>query len=68
MSTIPLSAQLAEVRREIAMRQRVYPRWVTAGRISQAEATERLATMEAIRQTLVRLIDAEKKAVAPELF
>lgn len=34
--------------RELKMRRRVYPRWVEAGRMSQAKADEEIATMEAI--------------------
>lgn len=40
--------KLAAVRREIAMRRRVYPRWVEAGRMTQAKADEEIAVMEAI--------------------
>lgn len=54
--TIPLRAQLAEVRREIALRRRVYPRWVSQNKIRQAAADEKLALMEAVAQTLLELI------------
>lgn len=38
----------AAIEREIKMRRRVYPRWVEAGRMSQAKADEEIAIMEAI--------------------
>jgi hypothetical protein len=53
---IPLRAQLAEVRREIALRKRVYPRWVKENRMRQGAADEKIALMEAVAQTLLELI------------
>jgi hypothetical protein len=47
--------QIACVRREIAMRERVYPKWVNAGRM-KAEAAEReIAAMRAVLKTLLSL-------------
>lgn len=54
--TIPLKAQLAEVRREIALRERVYPRWVLQGKVTQAGAESKLAAMRAVAETLAGLI------------
>ena len=34
--------------RELRMRRRVYPRWVQAGKLSQAEADREITVMEAI--------------------
>lgn len=46
-------AELAEeARREVAMRKRVYPRWVEGGRMTQAKADRGLALMEAIAEKL----------------
>lgn len=53
--TITLAAQIAEVAREIAMRRRVYPRQVARGAMRQAEADHLIATMEAVRDSLLRL-------------
>ncbi len=36
------------IERELKMRRRVYPRWVEAGKMSQAHADKEIATMEAI--------------------
>jgi hypothetical protein len=52
---IDLEQQLACVRREIGMRRRVYPRWVQAGRMSQAAADREIATMEAVLDTLTKV-------------
>jgi hypothetical protein len=55
--TLPIdpAAQLAEVEREVALRRRVYPRWVADGRMKQAAADRQIATMEAVAETLRRL-------------
>lgn len=36
--------------RELAMRRRVYPRWVSAGKMSRAEADREIALMDAIAE------------------
>jgi hypothetical protein len=53
--SIPLADQIGCVRREIAMRERVYSKWVNAGRM-KAEAAEReIAAMRAVLKTLLSL-------------
>lgn len=37
-----------EAEREVAMRQRLYPRWVREGRMTQAEADRAIGVMQAI--------------------
>lgn len=56
--SIPLSEQLKEVNREVAVRTRVYPRWVAEGKggLTQESATEKLETMKAVAETLRELI------------
>lgn len=50
----PATEQLvACVDREIAFRRRVYPRWVAAGKLTQAAADEQMALMQAVRQRLL---------------
>lgn len=36
------------IERELKMRRRVYPRWVSDNRMTQAKADEEIAVMEAI--------------------
>lgn len=48
MSDISRSEKHATVLREITMRRRVYPRWVEAGRMTQAKATREIDIMVAI--------------------
>jgi uncharacterized protein YqhQ len=52
---ISLSEQITCVRREIGMRERVYPRFVANGKMKQAAADRELATMRAVLATLEAL-------------
>lgn len=65
---ITLERQVAEIRRELGMRRRKYPEWVAAGRMTQAQADERLDAMTAALETIEGLRKAEKARDAPELF
>jgi hypothetical protein len=49
---VTLEQQVAAVAREIAMRRNVYPRWVAAGKMEQAEAEHQVAAMNAVIATL----------------
>ncbi len=46
---------IAEVRRELAIRRRVYPKFVSAGRITQEQANESMARMESVLDLLLSL-------------
>jgi hypothetical protein len=52
---ITLDDEIAAVRREIAMRERVYPRQVSAGRLRQTAADRELALMRTVLATLLTL-------------
>jgi hypothetical protein len=52
--------QIACVRREIEMRQRVYPRWVEAGRMTMAKARIEIETMQSVLKTLEHLHETER--------
>lgn len=56
---ITLEQQIACIRRELALRQRNYPRWVADGRMKQAESDHQLAAMQAAHDTLMKLKEAE---------
>ena len=49
---IGLQTQIDEARRELHMRERVYPRWIEAGKIKAKVAENRIAIMKAIVETL----------------
>ena len=47
-----LAEQIACIEREIAMRVRVYPRQISAGRMTQVKADREIALMRAVLTTL----------------
>lgn len=52
--SVTVAEMIACVERELAMRGRVYPRWVTQGKLTQSAADLELARMTAVRDTLRR--------------
>lgn len=50
--TVTLEVQIACAKREVAMRKRVYPTFIRAGRMNQFKAQEEIAAMEAVVKTL----------------
>lgn len=59
---IPFSEQLACVEREISLRKAVYPRWVTAGKLTDKKAGAEIRAMEAVAETLRGLLDRDSVA------
>jgi hypothetical protein len=57
-ATFSIADQIACVRREIGMRERVYPKWVAGGRMKQDAADRELAAMRAVLATLQSLKQA----------
>ena len=57
-----MADQLACVRREIAMRRNVYPKWVESGRLKAEEATREQARMQAVHDSLERLAALDEAA------
>ena len=60
---ITLTEQIAEARRELALRRKCYPQWVKSGKLDVGEAHDQLQAMEAIVTTLMRL-DAEQRQLS----
>lgn len=57
----PTAAEkLACAEREAKMRERAYPRWVEAGRMSQSTADREIATMRAIAADYRAQVDGER--------
>ncbi len=46
---------LLEVRRELALRARVYPFWIQTGRLKPAEAKQHTERLQAVERILVQL-------------
>lgn len=63
-TVVALADQIACVRREIALRNKVYPRWVEKGRMHQEQADRELEAMIAVLATLQEV----QRAREPELF
>lgn len=61
----PTIAELAKcARREAAMRQRVYPRWVASGKMTQQQAEHETACMDAI----AKMLTEQEEKQQPSLF
>lgn len=56
IARIAIADQIRCVERELKMRRRAYPRWVTQGRMSQDMADAEIAAMEAVLATLQGLV------------
>jgi hypothetical protein len=55
LSDITLPDMIAEVKRELAMRERVYPGWIANGRLKQATADRDMRRMRAVLELLLDL-------------
>lgn len=55
-----IDAMIKCARREQAMRERVYPRLVAAGKLTEEKAADEIATMAAIVDTLQHLKDGQR--------
>jgi hypothetical protein len=51
--TVSLADQIACVKRELAMRDRAYPKFIAAGRMTQQKADSEIAAMRAVLETLL---------------
>ena len=60
-----LDTEIACILREIALRKHVYPRLVKSNKLTQKQADQELATMEAVYQRLVGLQEAEALQLFP---
>jgi hypothetical protein len=55
--------KLKEIEREVAMRRNVYPRWITAGKISEHTANFRIAVLESVAGDYRAKIEAAKNQI-----
>ena len=65
---IPLEEQIAEARRELALRRALYPGWVKAGKLTHEDAYRQLAAMAAIVDSLKTLQRLEVEQRQLSLF
>jgi len=64
---VPLSEQISCVRRELRLRQQVYPRFVQEKKLTQEWADYQLTCMQAVLMTLEQIQGAQIQA-QPDLF
>ena len=55
MEKITIADQVRAVQRELAMRERLYPTWITMGKITQEKADHEIASMRAVLASVVGL-------------
>lgn len=55
MPDLGIDAQIKAAIRELGFRERVYPGWVTKGKMKQVEADLQIALMRAILETLKKV-------------
>ena len=67
---VTISEQIKGVRREIDYRKRLYPKWVSDGRMTQKEADYQIELMEYVVNTLQAVLDFQRGFIAKneELF
>ena len=63
---ITIDEQIAEVKREIAMRNKVYPKWIEAGSLPKPKADFQILVMQAVLISLQEI--AKEKAPQAGLF
>lgn len=63
---ITIDEQIAEVKREIAMRNKVYPKWIESGSLTKPKADFQILVMETVLISLQEM--ARQKAPQADLF
>lgn len=61
---VTISEQIKGVRREIDYRKRLYPKWVSDGRMTQQEANYQIELMEYVVNTLQAVLDFQRGFIA----
>lgn len=54
-----LAGQIAELKRESAMRRQVYPRLIESGRLNLNQAARQVQALDAAIETLIRVAERE---------
>lgn len=62
MRLVDPQAALDELYRELAVRQRCFPRWITEGRVSRTDAQDRLNRLHTAHELLKGLIEQQAAA------
>lgn len=59
---ITLADQIACVKREIAMRKSVYPKWVRLGKMTEEKAAREIEVMQSVLDTLIGIQEGGQDA------
>lgn len=59
MKSFTLDEQIAELKRELGVRERVYPKWIEMGRITKEKAEENKGKLQAAIKTMTGLIPVQ---------
>lgn len=54
---VSLEDQVRCLKREIAMRKNVYPKWIATGRLKQEDADREIAALTAALHTIMNLLE-----------
>lgn len=65
-TAVTFDEQLIEIEREIKIRERLYPRWVTDDRLKVEDARKQLARLKAVRETMLAL--KQYRQMIPQAF
>jgi hypothetical protein len=60
MTAVPIDSQIKCVARELAYRARVYPRLISAGKMTNAKAEHEITVMQAVLETLQKIEKDER--------
>ena len=65
---ISLADQIKELRRELAQRDHLYPRWIGEGKLTQAVADHRKACLASTIVAIESMAEAQRKRIEPTFF
>jgi hypothetical protein len=60
--------KLACIKRELALRSRLYPKWVEQDRLTARKAAHEIACIEQIANDYQRIVDREREQIRESLF
>ena len=55
---------VSEVKRELAIRKRFYPKWINSGRLKEEDATRQIARMQAALHIMNELLESKSGPTA----
>lgn len=56
---VPIDEQIVCINRELGLRQKVYPKLIASGKMTESQARYELAAMDSVRETLLAVLAKE---------